>query len=107
MDRHIEEASYPLTFRQNDAKTLGLHIKNRHNVVLVGMKRVGISNFLRFFLYKKGIQENYINDGKKYVFIPVDLNDLVERELYPFWVLTLKRIEDAVEKTQISPKTQR
>lgn len=107
MDRHIEEASYPLTFRKNDAEMLGLHIKNRHNVVLVGMKRVGISNFLRFFLYRKGIQENYINDGKKYVFIPVDLNDLVERELYPFWVLTLKRIEDAVEKAQISPKTRK
>jgi hypothetical protein len=107
MDRYIEEASYPLTFRKNDAETLGLHIKNRHNVVLVGMKRVGISNFLRFFLYRKGIQESYINDGKRYVFIPVDLNDLVERELYPFWVLTLKRIEDAVEKAQISPKTRK
>lgn len=105
MIRQIEEASYPLAFRKRDSETLGLHIKNRHNVVLVGMKRVGISNFLRFFLYKEGIQEQYIKDAKKHVFIPIDLNDLVERELYPFWVLTLKRIEDAIEKTDISPKT--
>lgn len=107
MLRHIEEASYPTTFRKKDAESLGLYIKNRHNVVLVGMKRVGISNFLRFFLYKKGVQEKYINDGKKHLFIPIDLNDLVERELYPFWVLTLKRIEDAVEKTEINPETKK
>lgn len=107
VDRHIEEASYPLTFRKKDSETLGLHIRNRHNVVLVGMKRVGISNFLRYFLYRNSIKEKYINDKKKHLFIPIDLNDLVERELYPFWVLTSKRIEDAVEKSQISPKTKK
>ena len=96
MESHIEEASYPLTFRSKDSMTLGLHIKNRHSVVLVGMKRVGISNFLRFFLNKKGIKDEYISDNKNHLFIPVDLNDLVERELFPYWVLTLKRIEDSV-----------
>lgn len=107
MESHIEEASYPLTFRTKDSESLGNHIKNRHTVVLVGMKRVGISNFLRFFLNKKGVLEKYITDNKNHLFIPIDLNDLVERELYPFWVLTLKRIEDAVVRSNASPKTKK
>lgn len=107
METKIEEASYPLSFRKRDSEFLGNHIKNRHSVVLVGMKRVGISNFLRFFLYKEGIKEEYIKDEKNHLFIPIDLNDLVERELYPFWVLTLKRIEDAVEKSDLSLKTKK
>lgn len=107
MENHIEEVSYPISFRKKDSENLGLHIKNRHSVVLVGMKRVGISNFLRFFLYKEGIKERYINDEKKHLFIPIDLNDLVERELFPFWVLTLKRIEDAVMESKVSGKTKK
>lgn len=107
MDRLIEESSYPLLFRKKDSHALGLYIKNRHNVVLIGMKRVGISNFLRFFLNRSGVKKKYINDNKNHLFIPIDLNDLVERELYPFWVLTLKRIEDAVEKSNVTPKTKK
>lgn len=107
METHIEEASYPLTFRKKDSATLGLHIKNRNSVVLIGMKRVGISNFLRFFLHKKGIKEEYIQDKRNHLFIPIDLNDLVERELYPFWVLTLKRIEDAVVSSGVSSNTKK
>ncbi len=102
--KSIIETSYPVTFREKDAKLLGEQIKNRHSVVLIGMKRVGISNFLRFFLYHKNTAEIYINDGKKHLFIPVDLNDLVEREVFPFWVLTQKRILDAVDENSISPK---
>jgi DNA-binding winged helix-turn-helix (wHTH) protein len=101
------ETSYPISFRQKDAKALGEQIKNRHSVVLIGMKRVGISNFLRFFLNHKDIQKIYIGDSKKHLFIPVDLNDLVEREVFPFWVLTQKRILDAVEKNNISAKVKK
>lgn len=100
----ILETAYPLSFRKKDAKSLGQQIKNRRSVVLIGMKRVGISNFLRFFLYHKEIVKTYIDDGKNHLFIPIDLNDLVEREIYPFWVLTQKRILDAVEKINISDK---
>ncbi len=32
-----------------------------------------------------------------YLFIMVDLNDLVEREIFPFWTLTLKRLIDVIE----------
>ncbi|MDO8269872.1 MAG: helix-turn-helix domain-containing protein [Candidatus Levybacteria bacterium] len=107
MDNHIEEASYPLSFRSHDAESLGRYIKNRNSVVLVGMKRVGISNFLRFFLHKNGVKDKYIDDNKNHLFIPIDLNDLVERELYPFWVLTLKRIEDAVVSSTVNDKTKK
>ena len=101
MNSSVLEAEYPLSFRKNDAQSLGTQLKNRHSVVLIGMKRVGISNFLRFFLSHKEVAKSYINDGKNHLFIPVDLNDLVEREIFPFWVLTLKRIADAVNNSDL------
>lgn len=107
MAQNIIEENYPLTFRQEDAKELGKHLKNRHGVVLVGMKKVGISNFLRFFLGNKDIPGTYIKDYKKHLFIPVDLNDLVECEIAPFWTLTLKRIVDSVENSSIDEKVKK
>ena len=98
MENAVIETKYPITFRQKDALSLGGQLKNRHSVVLIGMKRVGISNFLRFFLNHRDIVETYIADNNQHLFIPVDLNDLVEKEVYPFWILTLKRIGDMVEK---------
>lgn len=97
MDNSFIEASYPLDFRIEDSQILGEHLRQRHSVDLVGMKRVGISNFLRFFLYNRDVTGKFINHGEKHLFIPVDLNDLVERELFPFWVLTFKRLVDRVE----------
>ncbi len=95
------EAEYPITFHEKEARELGQHLKSHHSVVLIGMKRVGISNFLRFFLYHKDIATTYIGDGKKHLFIHVDLNNLVEREIPAFWTLTLKRIVDSIENTDI------
>lgn len=97
----IIETKYPISFRKSDAKRLGLAIKQRQSVVLVGMKRVGISNFLRFFLYHQGIATTYIQDRRQHLFISIDLNDLVERELFPFWTLTLKRIVDTVSTSSL------
>lgn len=97
MDASIVERSYPLTFRLEDAKMLGQHLKRRDCVDLVGMKRVGISNFLRYFLYHTDVKNSFISDTESHLLISVDLNDLVERELYPFWTLTFKRILDQVE----------
>ena len=101
MGTDIPELTYPLSFRSTDAKTLGAHLLHRHNVNLIGMKRVGISNFLRFFLYRPDIVSTYISSKEKHLFIPVDLNDLIEREVYPFWTLTLKRIIDTVERSEL------
>lgn len=107
MDPHVIEASYPLSFRQEEARRLGEYIKQRQSVNLVGMKRVGISNFLRFFLNHKEIVKTYISSDQKYLFIPIDLNDLIEREIYPFWTLVLKRIVDAVETTDLPEETKK
>lgn len=103
MVNKIIEVDYPITFREKESLELGAHLKNRNSVVLIGMKRIGISNFLRFFLNHKDIAATYIGDGGKHLFIPVDLNDLVEREIFPFWILTLKRILDSVEKNLSEP----
>jgi hypothetical protein len=106
MNSHIVEVNYPFDFRIEDTKKLSSEIKNRRNVVLTGMKRVGISNFLRYFLYHPGIKEKYLDTGN-HLFIPVDLNDLVEREIYPFWILTFKRISDSVETSNLPEKIQK
>ena len=100
----VIETRYPLTFRKEDAKLLGEHLKLRHSVELVGLKRVGISDFLRFFLLRRGVVQKYIEKGKFHLFIAVDLNDLVEREVFPFWILTFKRLADSVEKFNVDPK---
>ncbi len=102
MKTFIIEKSYPIEFRSSDSEKLGLLLKNRRSVVLVGMKRVGISNFLRFFLNHKDIKKKYIGD-ETHIFIPVDLNNLVEREIFPFWILTFKRIADFVEENVSNP----
>lgn len=107
MDNGIIEALYPISFRRDDAAKLGQHLKNRSSVVLIGIKRVGISNFLRFFLNHKDITSTYIGDGNSHLFIPVDLNDLVEREVFPFWILTLKRILDSVENSNLGKPTKK
>jgi hypothetical protein len=91
------EQSYPISFRAADAKSLGEHLRLRHSVELVGMKRVGISNFLRFFLYHPDITKTYIQDDNLHLFVPVDLNDLVEIKLFSFWVLTFKRLVDSLD----------
>lgn len=102
MENGIIESAYPIAFRKKEAVVLGQLLKDRNSVVLIGMKRVGISNFLRFFLYHKDVARTYISDGNSHSFIKVDLNDLVEREVSPFWILTLKRISDAVETSSLS-----
>lgn len=107
MNKTQGAASYPISFRKEDAEDLGGHIKHRHSVVLLGIKRVGISNFLNFFIGNKEVQNIYVKGGPKHFFIPIDLNDLVESEIQPLWTLTLKRILDAVESSLISEKVKK
>lgn len=107
MSSPVIEAQYPIGFREDFASQLGLHLRNRHSLVLVGMRRIGISNFLRFFLYHPGISKTYIKDSQPHLFVPVDLNDLVELELFPFWILTLKRIVDAAEHSLLKGSDQK
>lgn len=102
----VIEAAYSVKFRSAIAAKLGAQLKNRHSVVLIGMKRVGISNFLRFFLYQSEVAKTYI-DSKPHLFIRVDLNDLVELSIFAFWMLTLKRIADAVEDSNLDSSIKR
>ena len=101
MANEVIETKYPLSFRKEDAEKLGEHLKLRHSVEIVGLKRVGISDFLRFFLYHRGIVKKYLGGDKRHLFIVCDLNDLVEREIFPFWILTFKRLADAVDDLKI------
>jgi len=107
MDVRVTEAAYPLTFRQEESKKLGEYLKQRQCVNLIGMKRVGISNFLRFFLIHTDISKTYVSTKQQHLFISVDLNDLVERELFPFWTLTLKRIVDAADGAKLPAETKK
>jgi len=107
MDNLVIEATYPITFRQEDARVLGKYLQGRHSIVLTGMKRVGISNFLRFFLNHKDVIKTYISQTDRHLFIPVDLSDLVEREIFPFWILTLKRIVDTAERSTLLDKKEK
>lgn len=99
MESAVIESEYPITFRQDDADELGRCLKLRSSMEIIGMKRVGISNFLRFFLSHKNIPDEYIKDNKNHLLVAIDLNDLVEREIFPFWTLTLKRIADSVDQS--------
>ena len=84
MTRRVTEASYPIEFRAGDARKVGRSLAHHDSVVLIGAKRVGISNFLRFFLYHEAIASTYIKNSTPHVFVTVDLNDLVERNIVPF-----------------------
>ncbi len=105
--KHVIEESYPISFRKAEAEELGAHLKNRHSVVLVGMKRVGISNFLRFFMYRDAISQTYIRDGLETIFVHVDLNDLIERNIAAFWTLLLTRLVDAVQRSKLPESEKR
>lgn len=104
MNAGVIETKYPINFREKEARELGERLRHRQSVNIVGVKRIGISNFLRFFLYQKDIIKTYIGDNREHLFIPIDLNDLIELEIYPFWTLTLKRIADASEESDL-PQT--
>ncbi len=105
MAQDLLAIKYPLSFQENNARTLAEYLNGRHSIVLLGIKRVGIGNFLRFFLKQPEVYKTYVNNWEKHIFITVDLNDLFECDIMPFWVLTLKRIVDAVDDSTLSEKT--
>lgn len=105
MEFEVIEQTYPENFRSDITRDLGDHINKRHSIVFIGMRRVGISNFLRFFLYHKQLRQK--TSGDKHLLIAIDLNDLIERTIPSFWVLTLKRVLDTVEGSDFAPKTKK
>ena len=105
--KRVVESGYPIGFRKKEAQELGGHLAHHHSVVLVGMKRVGISNFLRFFLYHDEIVKTYIKNGTNHLFVHVDLNDLIERNLSAFWTLLLTRLVDSVQRSTLAESEKR
>ncbi len=95
------EADYPLNFREDVSSVLGEYIKYRSSVELVGINRVGIGNFLRFFLSNKDVKNEYVGSDKKHCFVYVDLQELIEVSSLAFWRLVFKRIVDAVSKEKM------
>ncbi len=95
------ESQYASSFREEEIDVIGEKLRFRHSIELIGMKRVGINNLLRFFFSHKSLQDKYLSNGEQGLFIFVDLNDLIERELFSFWRLTLKRIVDAVDASDL------
>ncbi len=87
------EAKFPSGFRADDVRTLTDHLNHRHSVVLIGMKRVGVSSFIKFFVNRQKKRRQF--------FIYVDLNDLVELTLPAFWILLLTRLVDNVQKSAL------
>jgi DNA-binding winged helix-turn-helix (wHTH) protein len=105
--KHVTESAYPVSFRKKEAGELGSQLKHHHSVVLVGMKRVGISNFLRFFLNHQDIAKTYIKNESEQFFVQVDLNDLIERNILAFWTLLLTRLVDSVQSSTLPESAKR
>jgi DNA-binding winged helix-turn-helix (wHTH) protein len=102
---HIPEASYPTVYREKDCVALASFIAKHESVCLVAMKKVGISNFVRFFFHHSGIKKKYFKgQEKEFLFILCDLNDLSEISLRSFWVLLLKRFSETIATSQVPPK---
>jgi hypothetical protein len=90
----VLESTYPKNYRRITTQTLTTHLKKRLSVEVIGAKRVGISNFLRFFLFHPDL---VAARSERELYIYVDLNDLVSLAIFPFWMLLLKRLVDQVE----------
>lgn len=88
-------------FRDKDVQVLAEHLKHHNSVNIIGMKRVGINNFLRYFFSHPEIKTQYVPQKEKNMLVNVDLNDLIERDLFPFWTLTLKRILDSIDQESL------
>ena len=59
MEFEVIEQTYPEDFRKDLTKELSEHLNKRDSVVFIGMRRVGISNYLRFFLYHKKLKARF------------------------------------------------
>ncbi len=87
------------TFQKRVGEPLDAALHGRKSVVLIGMKRVGINAFVRQYLKnKKRIHLENEPIQEKPLHILIDLNNLFERSLYAFWILTLKTLLDAVHE---------
>ena len=95
----IAETQYPAGFRAKDSQALAKLLNQHHSVVLIGMKRVGISGFLKFFIQRYRAKNQF--------FVYIDLNDLIELSRPAFWTLILTRLVDNIQKSTLSEPVKR
>lgn len=94
LQRIIAETSYPLSFRKQATDDVLQVLSQHQSLTIVGMKRVGVSNFLRFITFNPKIHDR-LQNGKLSSFIYLDTNDLASINIEQFWLLLLKRLVDA------------
>lgn len=85
-------------FRELEVNKLNEHIRYEHSVEMVGMKRVGLGDFLQYFLSLPPLSPGVL-------YVRVHMQELVERDLYSFWRLTYIRFVEAVDTWQKQHKT--
>lgn len=104
----VPEASYPANYREKNTQAICGLIKKQESVCVVGMKRVGISNFLRFLAFNPKVKEKYFGEEKgKFLFVVTDANDLIEVSSKAFWVMLLARLTEAAKEDTIDEKTRK
>jgi hypothetical protein len=102
LTKYIEE-KLPSPFRKQEIKDLLNLLCKGNSVEIVGIKKIGISSFLKFFLINSGVSKLLRSKIKDIFLIPVDMTDLADRSPLAFWRLTFKRILDQIEQLNISP----
>jgi hypothetical protein len=90
---NFAEADLSRNFRKKEAEFLAKQLENHHSVVVTGMKRVGISVFVKFFITHYQQSDQF--------FVYVDLNNLVELTPTAFWILVLTRLVDNLQKINL------
>lgn len=88
------EVSYPATFRKHETDEVLSLLASKQSLTLVGMKRVGVSNFLRFLANHPEVNKPS-KGSRERLFVYLDANDLTEISLRQYWLLLLKRLVDA------------
>jgi DNA-binding winged helix-turn-helix (wHTH) protein len=96
-----QEALYPISFRATEARKVGDLLKAHKSITLVGIKRVGISSFLRFFFNHPLISQIYLQNHQ-HIFAELDANELVEVKIPAFWILTLQHLVEALDTSDVS-----
>jgi hypothetical protein len=82
------EKNYPLDYRNDLAKEILLNINSNESFSLIGMEDNCKVNLMRFIAFRKDVQESYIKGiADKYIFVMVDLNELMDFTTVSFYQL--------------------
>lgn len=104
----VPEAAYPINYREKDTATICDLVKRQESVCVVGMKRVGISNFLRFLAFNEDVKEKYFGDDmNNFLFVVTDANDLIKISPKNFWLMLFARFVESINENIADEKIKR